>query len=114
MALDWAGRRDELRAEEKQGLDDLVSQADREAEDAIREVIARSRPDDAILGEERPDRIGGSGVRRHVDPIDGTTNYSSWRRRGGGGSSATFGARARRPSPLRRRARRPRGTLDPV
>ena len=35
---------------------DLVSQADLEAEAAIRAVLAERRPDDAVLGEEGDDR----------------------------------------------------------
>jgi myo-inositol-1(or 4)-monophosphatase len=75
VALDWARRREELRVEEKAAADDLVSQADRETERAIRAVIAEMRPQDAVLGEEDGDSAGSSGIRWLVDPIDGTTNY---------------------------------------
>lgn len=54
---------------------DLVSAADLDAERAIRAVLARSRPDDAILGEEGDDVPGTSGLRWVVDPLDGTVNY---------------------------------------
>jgi myo-inositol-1(or 4)-monophosphatase len=54
---------------------DLVSAADLEAERAIRDVLARRRPDDAILGEEGDDVPGTSGLRWVVDPLDGTVNY---------------------------------------
>jgi myo-inositol-1(or 4)-monophosphatase len=54
---------------------DLVSAADLEAERAIRAVLARRRPDDAILGEEGGDVAGTSGLRWLVDPLDGTVNY---------------------------------------
>ena len=54
---------------------DLVSEADLEAERAIRELIAARRPDDAILGEEGDDLPGSSGLRWVVDPLDGTINY---------------------------------------
>ncbi len=51
-----------------------VSDADRAVEVAIREVLARERPDDAISGEEFGS--DGTGPRRWVvDPIDGTKNY---------------------------------------
>ncbi len=56
---------------------DLVTEFDRRAERAVREVIARRRPDDAASGEEygtttaeRP-----SGYRWSIDPLDGTTNF---------------------------------------
>jgi myo-inositol-1(or 4)-monophosphatase len=75
VATDWARRRDELQVEEKAGADDLVSQADRDTERAIRAVIEETRPEDAILGEEDGAASGSSGVRWLVDPIDGTTNY---------------------------------------
>ncbi len=51
-----------------------VSEADRAVEQAIRERIARERPDDGILGEEYG--ASGSTARRWIiDPIDGTKNY---------------------------------------
>ncbi len=54
---------------------DPVSEADRAAERAIRDVLAARRPDDAILGEEGDDVPGTSGLRWVVDPLDGTVNY---------------------------------------
>jgi myo-inositol-1(or 4)-monophosphatase len=75
VALDWQRRASELHVEEKAASDDLVSEADREAEAAVRAVLARDRPDDAIVGEESERRDGTSGVVWVVDPIDGTTNY---------------------------------------
>jgi myo-inositol-1(or 4)-monophosphatase len=54
---------------------DLVSAADLEAERTIRAVLARRRPDDAVLGEEGGDAAGTSGLRWLVDPLDGTVNY---------------------------------------
>ncbi len=51
-----------------------VSEADRAAEEAIREVLASARPADGIVGEEFG--ATGSGDRRWIlDPIDGTMNY---------------------------------------
>ncbi|HEV2857222.1 MAG TPA: inositol monophosphatase family protein [Solirubrobacterales bacterium] len=75
VATAWARRREELQVEEKAAADDLVSQADRDTESAIRAVLAEMRPDDAVLGEEHGDASGSSGIRWFVDPIDGTTNY---------------------------------------
>ncbi|HEU4702205.1 MAG TPA: inositol monophosphatase family protein, partial [Conexibacter sp.] len=59
---------------------DPVSDADRAAEAAIRALLARRRPHDAILGEEGGETLGtGAGeraaVRWVVDPLDGTVNY---------------------------------------
>ncbi|MDO5501590.1 MAG: histidinol-phosphatase [Actinomycetia bacterium] len=52
----------------------LVSDADKAAEELIRGQLARTRPRDAVLGEEQG--TTGRGPRRWViDPIDGTHNY---------------------------------------
>lgn len=59
----------------KSSATDMVSDADRDAEALIREVIGRARPRDAVLGEESGDAEGASGLRWVVDPLDGTTNY---------------------------------------
>jgi myo-inositol-1(or 4)-monophosphatase len=53
---------------------DLVSEADLAAEAAIRAVLARRRPGDAILGEEGGE-TGSGELRWVVDPLDGTTNF---------------------------------------
>ena len=51
-----------------------VTDADTAVEDAVRSMLSRTRPRDAIRGEERED--SGWGPRRRViDPIDGTANY---------------------------------------
>ncbi len=56
---------------------DLVSEADLEAERAIRAIICEQRPGDAILGEEGGNQSGDgvSSVHWLVDPLDGTINY---------------------------------------
>jgi myo-inositol-1(or 4)-monophosphatase len=54
---------------------DLVSDADRAAEEAILATIRAARPDDAVLAEEGGAAAGGSGLRWVVDPLDGTVNY---------------------------------------
>ena len=52
-----------------------VTEADRAVETAIRERLARERPDDGMLGEEFG--VTGGGRRRWiVDPIDGTRHYA--------------------------------------
>lgn len=51
-----------------------VSDADRDVEQLIRAQLSRTRPRDAILGEEFGET--GHGPRRWIiDPIDGTKNY---------------------------------------
>lgn len=59
----------------KSSSTDMVSDVDRQAEAAISSVLAVHRPDDGVLGEEGTARVGTSGVRWVVDPLDGTTNY---------------------------------------
>ena len=56
-----------------------VTRADREAEAAVRAVVAAAYPDDAWLGEETGEAPGAGGApngrRWIVDPIDGTRNF---------------------------------------
>lgn len=62
-------------AVETKGDGSPVTEADREAERAIRDVIGQAFPDDAILGEE----FGASGEARRqwiIDPIDGTIAFA--------------------------------------
>lgn len=59
------------------GRFDPVTEADRAAERAMREVLARERPQDAILGEEFGARAGTTGLTWVLDPIDGTRGYIS-------------------------------------
>ncbi len=56
-------------------ISDLVTEADREAEAAIRDFLLGRHPDHAFLGEEE----GASGEGRFrwiVDPLDGTVNFA--------------------------------------
>ena len=65
-------RATDLRVETKPDLTP-VSEADRDAEEAIRTRIATTRPGESVYGEEFGD--DGGSVRWIVDPIDGTRNY---------------------------------------
>ncbi|MBT9384691.1 histidinol-phosphatase [Pseudooceanicola sp. CBS1P-1] len=56
---------------------DPVTEADRAAEQAMRAVLARLRPQDAILGEEYGTQAGDSGLTWVLDPIDGTRGFVS-------------------------------------
>lgn len=56
---------------------DPVTIADRAAETAMRDVLARLRPDDGILGEEHGTKSGTSGLTWVLDPIDGTRSFIS-------------------------------------
>lgn len=60
----------------KSSVTDMVSDADRRAEEAILELIAAERPGDRIVAEEAGTAGAGDGPLRWViDPLDGTTNY---------------------------------------
>src|SRR5207248_11495244 len=54
---------------------DLVSEADVAAEAAVRTVLERRRPDDAILAEEGGAQGGDGELRWLVGPLDGTVNF---------------------------------------
>lgn len=56
---------------------DPVTEADRAAERVMRDLLARLRPDDAIVGEEYGETAGTSGLTWVLDPIDGTRGYIS-------------------------------------
>lgn len=52
-----------------------VTVADREAEAHLRKELLDAFPADGFLGEESGDRVGTTGYRWVVDPIDGTRNF---------------------------------------
>lgn len=56
-----------------------VTAADREAERAVRDLLARRRPDDGVVGEELGEDRPGAGVVWVVDPIDGTGSFIAGR-----------------------------------
>ncbi|WP_417206873.1 inositol monophosphatase family protein [Antarctobacter sp.] len=56
---------------------DPVTAADRAAERAMRDLLARLRPNDSILGEEYGTSAGNSGLTWVLDPIDGTRGFMS-------------------------------------
>ncbi|SHL98395.1 histidinol-phosphatase, inositol monophosphatase family [Paracoccus solventivorans] len=69
-------RRRDLPTDNKSGAGfDPVTEADRGAERIMREILARQRPDDAILGEEYGHQPGRSGLTWVLDPVDGTRSF---------------------------------------
>lgn len=75
-ALALQRRRDGVEvAASKSTITDIVTRADRESEDLIRNALAAARPRDGFLGEESGAEHGTSGLTWVVDPIDGTVNY---------------------------------------
>jgi len=58
------------------GTGDFVSNADRKAEETIRDMLMEARPNYGFLGEEGTEIAGKDPTRRWiVDPLDGTTNF---------------------------------------
>jgi len=74
LVREYAERGVEVAATKSSDVD-IVTLADRAAEDLIRARLLAARPDDSVLGEEGDDVVGSSGVRWIVDPIDGTVNF---------------------------------------
>jgi histidinol phosphatase-like enzyme (inositol monophosphatase family) len=56
---------------------DPVTEADRDAERALRAAILERYPDHSILGEEFGEHLGTSPYRWVIDPIDGTRAFIS-------------------------------------
>jgi len=75
LAFDYFKRRETLIIETKRDLQDVVSIADREVENLIRNRIHQTYSDDSILGEEYGLETGTSGYTWVVDPIDGTSPF---------------------------------------
>jgi myo-inositol-1(or 4)-monophosphatase len=69
----FGGKADQVQT--KSTPTDLVSEADVRAEDAISAVLARRRPDDAVLAEEGGASAGSGDLRWLVDPLDGSVNF---------------------------------------
>ncbi|MFD1515191.1 inositol monophosphatase family protein [Halomarina rubra] len=80
------GFRDGLDVETKDGKTDVVTEADRQTQRRVVEVVRETFPDDAIVGEEsvahgvagaddEPKAVPEDGPAWVVDPIDGTNNF---------------------------------------
>ena len=60
----------------KEGINNLVTEADHASERAIIDTIQESFPDHFILSEEAGEMIMDSEYKWIIDPIDGTVNYA--------------------------------------
>lgn len=60
----------------KEGVNNLVTEADHASEKAIIEVVHKYFPEHQILGEESGTIRQGSDYKWIVDPIDGTVNFA--------------------------------------
>ena len=76
VALRYFSDLSTLRVQSK-GVQDMVSEADIEVEDLIRDAVAKQFPDDAFLGEESAGsfQIAKGKGTWIVDPIDGTQPF---------------------------------------
>ena len=72
-----ASFRGDLEVDHKDGKTDVVTQADRDAQRRVIEVIEAAFPDDPVVGEEEDalKAVPETGPAWIVDPIDGTNNY---------------------------------------
>lgn len=71
-------RADGLPTEHKTSVSDVVTAADRAAEELVAGRLRAERPHDAVLGEEHGSvAVGTSGRSWVVDPVDGTYNFVS-------------------------------------
>jgi myo-inositol-1(or 4)-monophosphatase len=66
----------EFKVSNKEGVNNLVTEADHAAEKAIIEVIHGNFPDHQVLGEESGASKHDSTYKWIVDPIDGTVNFA--------------------------------------
>lgn len=66
-----------IAAEQKASKTDLVTQADRDSQETVSEVIEGTYPGEPIVGEEgeRAKTVPEEGPAWVIDPIDGTNNY---------------------------------------
>ena len=60
----------------KEGINNLVTEADHAAEKAIIDVIRATYPDHFILSEETGEIVSTSEYKWIIDPLDGTVNFA--------------------------------------
>ncbi len=61
----------------KEGINNLVTEADHAADKAIQAVIKEAFPEHGIVSEETAEKITGSEYKWIIDPIDGTVNFAN-------------------------------------
>jgi myo-inositol-1(or 4)-monophosphatase len=64
-----------MQVDTKTSVSDVVTAADRAAEQLVVDHLAVWRPEDGVLGEEGAQRASGSGRTWVIDPVDGTYNF---------------------------------------
>lgn len=66
----------EFKISNKEGINNLVTEADHAAEKAIMQVIQENFPNHYILSEETGEIVQESEYKWIIDPIDGTVNFA--------------------------------------
>ncbi|MEP6585046.1 MAG: inositol monophosphatase family protein [Ginsengibacter sp.] len=61
----------------KEGINNLVTEADHAADAAILKVIHKEFPSHGIVSEESVEKVTGSEYKWIIDPIDGTVNFAN-------------------------------------
>lgn len=69
--------RKDLVISNKEGVNNLVTEADHAAEKAIIAKIREKFPDHYLLTEESGEHVSGSDTKWIIDPIDGTVNFAN-------------------------------------
>ena len=75
--LAWRLREAGVTTEFKTSVSDVVTAADRAAENFIGETLRTLRPEDGLLGEEGTAAESTSGRTWVIDPVDGTYNFTT-------------------------------------
>ena len=70
-------RAEGLSTDYKTSITDVVTEADRAAEEFISTVLRELRPNDGLLGEEGATADSTSGRTWVIDPVDGTYNFTT-------------------------------------
>ncbi|HWB91218.1 MAG TPA: inositol monophosphatase family protein, partial [Puia sp.] len=66
----------EFKISNKEGINNLVTEADHASEKAIFDVIREDYPDHYLLSEEAGEISMDSSYKWIIDPIDGTVNFA--------------------------------------
>ena len=61
----------------KEGINNLVTEADFASDKAIRNVIKKAFPEHGIVSEESDEKVTDNEYKWIIDPIDGTVNFAN-------------------------------------
>jgi myo-inositol-1(or 4)-monophosphatase len=61
----------------KEGINNLVTEADHASDKAIQDIIKKAFPDHGIVSEETAEVVSDSEYKWIIDPIDGTVNFAN-------------------------------------